>query len=251
MHLLAGAARVLDLGCGSGLSGRILTERGARVVGVDRDPQRVAGARAAGLEVHEADLFDLLERLPEAGFDGVLASHLVEHLDGWQVERMFRAVHRVLAPGGRFLVVTPNPRGLHTHLEAFWADRTHVRLFHPALLGQLLGAAGFEHPEIHEGPRTLPLFARELELVRLLSSQWGAAPGEPPPAPPPPSLLSRMRRAFDRQVYRVLAPHLLQVYSDLARVVRPIVDCLSRLDGPPECWVLGTRRSGRSATPTP
>lgn len=96
---------VLDLGAGAGIVSH-LRFRGLarRVCGIDPDP-RVAsnpnlddGVVGCG----EAILF------PDGCFDLVLACNVLEHLaDPVQV---FREVARVLRPGGRFLVKTPNRR---------------------------------------------------------------------------------------------------------------------------------------------
>jgi SAM-dependent methyltransferase len=97
----AGAV-VLDAGCGSGRVFRYELAAGCRVVGVDigdelRDNPNV-GDRLRGD----------LDRLPfaAASFDAVLASHVIEHLP--RPERALAEVARVLKPGGRFLLLTPN-----------------------------------------------------------------------------------------------------------------------------------------------
>ena len=97
----AGAV-VLDAGCGSGRVFRYELATGCRVVGVDigeelRDNPNI-GERVRGD----------LERLPfaAASFDAVLASHVMEHLP--RPERALSEVARVLKPGGRLLLLTPN-----------------------------------------------------------------------------------------------------------------------------------------------
>jgi SAM-dependent methyltransferase len=94
--------RVLDAGCGSGRSFRYELAPGCRVVGVDigaelRDNPNVA-SRVRGD----------VQRLPfaDASFDAVLASHVMEHLP--RPDEALAEVARVLKPGGRFLLLTPN-----------------------------------------------------------------------------------------------------------------------------------------------
>lgn len=44
-------SRVLDVGCGTGIASRLLTERGCKVVGIEPDEWMVAIARGHGIEV--------------------------------------------------------------------------------------------------------------------------------------------------------------------------------------------------------
>lgn len=53
---------------------------------------------------------DLLETFPWAdeSIDGILAQHLVEHLDCWQAVRLLAECRRVLIPGGVVVVSVPD-----------------------------------------------------------------------------------------------------------------------------------------------
>jgi SAM-dependent methyltransferase len=86
---------------------------------------------------------------PVGSFDCVLLSEVIEHLDAPQVS-IAEAV-RVLKPGGRLLVTTPNYRSFWPLME--WAvDRLnmapkmageqHVSRFHPASLRRMLVETG-------------------------------------------------------------------------------------------------------------
>lgn len=46
--------------------------------------------------------------LPDNSMDGVYASHILEHVEQWDVHRALREVLRVLRPGGVALIVTPD-----------------------------------------------------------------------------------------------------------------------------------------------
>ena len=117
-RILAAAAirandRVLDVGCGIGniliaLAERIDFQQPA--VGVDVSPALIElGHR----EVHRAGLDSRIQLqvalatelpFPDASFDVALTSHVIKHLDDVALGRTFAQVHRVLRPGGRFLL---------------------------------------------------------------------------------------------------------------------------------------------------
>ncbi|HEV8297525.1 MAG TPA: class I SAM-dependent methyltransferase [Acidimicrobiales bacterium] len=104
---LAGAARVLDIGCGEGQVARLAAGRGAHVVGIDPTWRQVAeAARRAG-----GPAYALAEaaRLPfgDASFDAAVACLVFEHIDA--VDEALAEVGRVLVPGGRFLFFLNHP----------------------------------------------------------------------------------------------------------------------------------------------
>ena len=49
---------MLDIGCGTGIAGRLFRERGCQVLGVEPDPRMAALARRSGLTVEEARFED-------------------------------------------------------------------------------------------------------------------------------------------------------------------------------------------------
>ena len=66
---------VADLGCGTGLSGRVLRDRARRLVGVDLSPDMIAEARATTLydELDVAEVTTWLTRDDLATFDLIVA----------------------------------------------------------------------------------------------------------------------------------------------------------------------------------
>lgn len=95
-------ARVLDLGCGTGLMGAALAPSGALITGIDLSAEMLARATAGG---HYAQLVksDLVEYLRAAGagtFDAVLATDVFVYLG--ELEPAFEGAARALVPGGVF-----------------------------------------------------------------------------------------------------------------------------------------------------
>jgi SAM-dependent methyltransferase len=105
---LAPCRRILDLGCGEGQVAReIARQSHSEIVGIDPSRRQVENGAAAGGGV----LFiqGIGERLPFAddAFDGIYCCLAIEHCqDG---DALLGEVARVLAPGGRFLLLVNHP----------------------------------------------------------------------------------------------------------------------------------------------
>lgn len=103
LAVLASESIVLDLGAGAGIVAAMdFRGHAARICGVDLDPRVECnpfldeGRVASGAAIPYLD----------ASFDVVFADNVAEHLD--DPEGVLREVARVLKPGGRFLIKTPN-----------------------------------------------------------------------------------------------------------------------------------------------
>jgi 2-polyprenyl-3-methyl-5-hydroxy-6-metoxy-1,4-benzoquinol methylase len=166
--VLSGAGRVLDVGCGRGELLSALTETGIEAVGVDLDPGMVAEAKAAGLDVTEADAIAFLRDQPPRSFDVVSAIQLVEHLPVRAVRELVELARSRLRPGGVLLVETPNPTALFVLGNSFVLDPSHVWPLHPSLTTFLCEQAGFGRIEVrYFAPMSnlqVPLVEDESEL---------------------------------------------------------------------------------------
>jgi tRNA (cmo5U34)-methyltransferase len=100
------AARVLDLGAGTGETARrVLTVHpGAHVVALDASAQMLELAGELLGERVTPHLARLGEPLPPGPFDLVVSALAVHHLDGPGKAALFGDVAAVLAPGGRFVM---------------------------------------------------------------------------------------------------------------------------------------------------
>lgn len=147
-------ARVLDIGCGSGVLCGDFKRHGCHVVGVDLSESGIALARKNFpdcrfelMGVNEVSL----DRLGEAPFGLVVSLEVVEHL--YAPRKLTRAAFDVLRPGGQFIVSTPYHGYIKNllialcnhwdvHADPLW-DGGHIKLFSRRTLRMLLTEGGF------------------------------------------------------------------------------------------------------------
>lgn len=174
--LPGGRGEVIDLGAGSGRSSLmvLLGRPQSRVTALDiykgyfgideNTPDRIrANARAGGaddrLAVQVGDMRDI--PLPADSFAGAVSAFAIDHLRRDGIERALAEAHRVLRPGGDFLLMVlnvdawvkvayPLPHG-HGYFSAappaeFWRG--------------VLDKAGFDVREVDTRPATLYLLAK-------------------------------------------------------------------------------------------
>lgn len=102
MAALRTRARVLDVGCGTGISARLFAERGFEVVGVDPNEGMVARARDRGLTAAAGAVAYAIGRAEATGqadhdFDLVYAA---QAFHWFELESTLREWKRVLVPDG-------------------------------------------------------------------------------------------------------------------------------------------------------
>jgi len=148
--------RILDMGCGGGRHAFEAWRRGATVVAFDyseAELKEVRGVLGGMLDAGElphgerggAVNGDALQLpFPDATFDGVIASEVLEHL--WDDERAIAELVRVLKPGARMAVTVPTrwPERVCWALDYRYHDTPggHVRIFRQHELEAKLEAAG-------------------------------------------------------------------------------------------------------------
>jgi len=105
---LAKGRRVLDAGCGSGYGAAELARSAEEVLAIDIAQDAIGYARehyhAPNLRFERASCLEI--PAPAGSFQLVVAFELIEHLE--QRRAFLQEVRRVLAPGGQFVVSTPN-----------------------------------------------------------------------------------------------------------------------------------------------
>jgi 2-polyprenyl-3-methyl-5-hydroxy-6-metoxy-1,4-benzoquinol methylase len=150
----ARAMRVLDVGCGAGMTGlRLRQERpGLFCAGIELLPEAADAARQRLDAVACLDL-DAAGSLPfpPASFDAIICGDVLEHLK--DPERVIGLLRELLSPTGVLIWSVPNVRhfsviaslmlGEFSYTRAGILDRTHLRFFTRRSAYRFLENAGF------------------------------------------------------------------------------------------------------------
>ena len=104
--------------------------------------------------------------------DMVFAAHLIEHLRVEAAFGLLQALREIVPPGGRVVLVTPNPACLAMLTADFWSDPTHERLYTIELLTFLLDEAGFDVSDAGGNPLDIPGAPPHLLAAATLDG-WG------------------------------------------------------------------------------
>lgn len=120
--------KVLDYGCGLGKYLRVMKEIGVQAAGIDINAQQVDALKEEGF-----DACTSLDNLQKESFDCILLSHIIEHLSGDNVVKLFDSLLPYLKKDGTIIIVTP------VLGERFYYDFTHIRPYYPQSVRMLFG----------------------------------------------------------------------------------------------------------------
>jgi cyclopropane fatty-acyl-phospholipid synthase-like methyltransferase len=159
-HLLAcmpAGGRLLEIGCACGFLLVAARERGFAVQGVEMSAWASSYARDTyGLDVKTGRLETL--NVPAASYDAVVMADVIEHLPNPRTT--LHDIHRVLRPGGRLLLLTPDIGSVMARvLGARWWGLLddHYLYFSRRTLTRLLEQEGFTVERIRALGRVFPL----------------------------------------------------------------------------------------------
>ncbi len=141
--------RVLDVGCGNGYIGELLSARGYRVTGVER-----AGGYTStfprNVKLVEADLDAGIPPL-EGRYAFIVCADILEHLK--DPARLLEGLRPLLEPDGALIASLPNSGNLYFRLNILFGrfprhekglfDRTHLHFYMLDGWRELLASTGF------------------------------------------------------------------------------------------------------------
>jgi SAM-dependent methyltransferase len=136
--------RALDVGCGAGQLMTKLRTAGWEVEGIEWDPAAAAVAReTSGATVWDGD-FQHAD-LALSGYNLLVLSHCFEHLGN--PRQALQRIYQLLAPGGRAVLLYPNPQSLGASLFRAawfnWDPPRHLVLSPAKSLAEAAEAIGF------------------------------------------------------------------------------------------------------------
>lgn len=158
--------RLLEVGCGRGWLTQRMQEHCPATFGIDVNPMSITHGVTEQLLVMDATAL----HFENAQFDHLYSFHAIEHIV--DAEGALREMHRVIAPGGRVLLVYPAEpiRGLYAMPGAwigfgnpFLARELHVHAFTPRKIKRLALPCGFRHIESALDLFVTPQFMTVLE----------------------------------------------------------------------------------------
>lgn len=157
LAMVPGGGRLLEIGCACGFLLVAARERGFRVRGIEMSAWASQYARDTyGLDVHTGTLE--AAALPAESVDVVVMADVIEHL--FDPAATLREIRRILAPGGRLLLLTPDVGSLLARLAGprWWGLLDdHYYYFSRQTLRRLLEREGFAVERIRALGRVFPL----------------------------------------------------------------------------------------------
>jgi len=142
--------KLLDVGCGDGRFLAWMSRLGWEGVGVDLDGDAVQTAKERfGVMALEGTIESA--RFSTSSFDVVTMHHVFEHLS--DPMKTLAECYRVLRPGGKLVIVTPNAESLASRLRGptwlGWDPPRHLFIFSRRALHELVIRSGFTVWELH------------------------------------------------------------------------------------------------------
>ena len=150
---------ILEIGCSVGHHTQF---GGDRKIGIDFDFEALAIARKKGFTVAQSDVRKSLP-FKDASFSSIDCQHVIEHVEDPLF--LMKECRRVLRPGGRVVVVTPNVRAVGFE---FYVDYTHIRPFTSTSLERIAYDAGFSRYDVRPAYTGVPM-SKMLHARGLLS----------------------------------------------------------------------------------
>ena len=142
-------ANILELGCGPGYMLEFLRRQGYRYVkGIDISKEQVDLAKERGCDAEVINVSEFLGRTEEV-FDAIIALDFIEHFQKEELIPLVQLIFKSLNNGGRLILHTPNGAGLFPG-QIIYGDLTHLTIFTPHSMKQLLKAAGFNNFAFYE-----------------------------------------------------------------------------------------------------
>ena len=169
--MYAPGSTILDIGFGQGFFLDAAARVGVNAIGLDRDERLVSAASKRGLRAIHGEVESFDYSTLGVPVDGVMMSHLVEHLTPGSVATIFDKLATEMRSGAIVIIVTPNMADLRVATQWFWMDPTHLRPY-PAFAVRALASEASWLWEA-QGYEPIP-FTRRTPLTWLNRARFGS-----------------------------------------------------------------------------
>ena len=144
--------KILDLGCSQGVFGKILIDRGAKVIGCDISSKHIEVAKGVLSKSFvfdiENDDFSMFDR----NFDFIIASELIEHL--FLPDKFLENIKTIMSDNTKLIITTPNFLmwtnrlkmlfGKFEYTKTGFLDESHIHFFSHNSLKRAVNKAGLQ-----------------------------------------------------------------------------------------------------------
>ncbi len=201
---LARGLDVLDVGCNHGYGTRVISEGARSIVGVDVSPTSIAEARRRHPHLRFEQVDGSTLPFEDASFDLVTSFQVIEHVA--DVPPFLSEIDRVLRPGGRAVLTTPNGLLRLTPGMRPW-NPFHVREYSPDELRRTVQEV-FPSVEVRglEGPKAFERIERARVMRARRMAEWRRVGG--PAFRAAAMLQGRVNRLRKRAALRVMESSL-------------------------------------------
>lgn len=151
--------RILELGCGRGISLMVAKERGWDAYGVEMTQQFVDEARANGVNIEMATVEDC--KALDSKYNVILMPAILEHL--YQPVQVLKKISDALVPGGLLFIDVPNEQSLIYSIGNLYVKPWSMNLsptFSP------YHVVGFSHQSLTKALDLAGLSVKEIKTVK-------------------------------------------------------------------------------------
>ncbi|MFH1391868.1 MAG: class I SAM-dependent methyltransferase [Candidatus Diapherotrites archaeon] len=122
-NLINNGQKVLDVGCGLGLTGEYLTKKGFSVTGIELDTalaERVNNYISYEIQNKNAAHLEYEDN----SFDSAIFMYVFHHIPIQKHSEVLKEIERVLKPGGKMIMIEPDPNSKFDLIwdKIFFAD---------------------------------------------------------------------------------------------------------------------------------
>jgi len=157
--------RILDIGCGTGIYLNFLKEMGFVAYGIDFSIPALKISKQIQASATKIPF-------KNDTFDFILSAHLIEHLESNKMQEMLNESQRVLKPGGKIFLLTPNGWCLGKFVlgKDWFKDPSHINIYNPKKIKNVLKKNQFQDIKL---THRIPFNLQKEEQNKFIISYYG------------------------------------------------------------------------------